>query len=81
MRYFVYILLSLKDKKHYIGSSSDVLKRLEYHNAGRQRSTKHRIPFILIYSEEFDSKTDALKRERYLKSLKGGVALKKIIGE
>ena len=81
MKYFAYILLSLKDNKHYIGSSSDVIKRLEYHNAGRQRSTKHRIPFILIYSEEFGSKTEALKRELYLKSLKGGEALKRIISK
>lgn len=79
MSYYVYILKSQKDQRHYIGSTSDLEKRIEYHNAGRQRSTKHRIPFALIYSEEYSTKTEALKREKYLKSLKGGEAFKKII--
>lgn len=51
MPYLVYVIRSLKDGKYYIGSTSDVEARLNYHNAGRQRSTKHRIPFELIYSE------------------------------
>ncbi|HEX2934427.1 MAG TPA: GIY-YIG nuclease family protein [Bacteroidales bacterium] len=80
MAYFVYILRSLKDNKYYIGSTSDIEARLNYHNAGKQRSTKHRIPFVLVYSETFESKTDALKREKQIKSFKGGVAFKKLIG-
>ena len=80
MSYFVYVLKSQKDNKHYIGSTSDVKKRLAYHNAGLQRSTRLRIPFILIYHEEFTTKQEALKRERYIKSLKGGEGFRKLIG-
>jgi len=79
MSYFVYILQSLKDHKFYIGSSSDVYKRLQYHNDGKQRSTKYRTPFKLIYFEELNSKTEALKREKQIKSFKGGHAFKKLI--
>ena len=39
MPYYVYILRSLKDKKYYIGSTSNVEARLKFHNAGLQRST------------------------------------------
>jgi putative endonuclease len=80
MSYFVYVLKSQKDNKHYIGSTSDIKKRLAFHNAGLQRSTKARVPFILIYQEEIATKQEALKRERYIKSLKGGEAFKKLIG-
>ena len=81
MSYYVYILQSKKDYKYYIGSTSDVEKRLEYHNSGRQRSTRFRIPFELIYSEVLVNKSEALRRERYLKSLKGGEAFKRLINK
>ena len=80
MSYFVYVLNSQKDNKHYIGSTSDVKKRLAFHNAGLQRSTRTRIPFELIYQEEYDLKQEAIKREHYIKSLKCGEAFRKLIG-
>jgi putative endonuclease len=79
--YYVYILKSLKDGKYYIGSSSDVQSRLAFHNAGKQRSTKYRIPFVLIYTEQFQCRTEAEKREKQIKSYKGGEAFKKLIKE
>jgi putative endonuclease len=80
MSYFVYILISLKDGNHYIGSTENVEARLVYHNAGKQRSTKSRTPFILIYTESFESKSAAEKRERQTKRYKGGNAFRKLIG-
>ena len=56
MDYYVYILKSLKDNKFYIGSCSDIESRINFHNAGLQRSTKNRIPFKLILSEKYKSK-------------------------
>jgi putative endonuclease len=79
MKYFVYILQSLRDNRFYIGFTTNVENRLNYHNAGKQRSTKSRIPFKLIYTEEFDNKKSALKREKQIKSYKGGEAFKKMI--
>ena len=79
MPYFVYILQSQKDNKYYIGSTSDVQSRLEYHNSGRQRSTKSRTPFKLILFESYNSKEDALKREKQIKSWKGGNAFIRLI--
>ncbi|HDR90585.1 MAG TPA: GIY-YIG nuclease family protein [Bacteroidetes bacterium] len=77
--YYVYILKSLKDGKYYIGSASNLTSRLDYHNFGKQRSTRNRTPFSLIYSEEFPEKSQALKREKQIKAFKGGEAFKKLI--
>jgi putative endonuclease len=77
--YFVYILKSLKDHKYYIGSSSDVKKRLDFHNSRLQRSTRNRVPFVLVVYEEFHDKNQALKREKQIKAFKGGAAFKKLI--
>ena len=81
MSYYVYILHRLKDNKYYIGSTSDVNLRLNFHNSGRQRSTKNRIPFVLIYSEKLPDKIEALKREKQIKNYRGGDAFKKLIGK
>ena len=81
MPYYVYILQSQKDLRHYIGSTADIATRLAYHNEGKQRSTKNRIPFILIYLEELSTKEEALFREKQIKSYKGGQAFKKLIGK
>lgn len=71
MKYFIYILKSLKDNKHYIGMTQDIDTRLWYHNSGKVRSTKNRIPFKLLYSEEHPNRLVAREREKYLKSYKG----------
>ena len=81
MAYYVYILRSLKDGKYYIGSSENVEARLKFHNAGLQRSTRHRIPFELVYTENLEDKPAALRREKQIKSFKGGEAFKRLIGK
>ncbi len=77
--YYVYVLLSLKDKKFYIGFSEDVNKRLADHNAGRNTSTKSRRPFELIYYETHLSKENAFRREAYFKTTKGKSTLKQML--
>jgi len=70
--YYVYVLKSLKDNKLYTGFSSDLEKRFREHSEGLVKSTKDRLPVILIYFEAYLSELDARKREKYLKS--GGKA-------
>ena len=43
--YFVYVLRSLKDRKMYIGYSSNLKRRLKEHETGGSISTKCRLPF------------------------------------
>lgn len=77
--YYMYVLQSLKDKKYYVGSCENLEERLIRHNQGRETATKHRTPFNLIYSESYNTRTEALNRERQIKSYKGGNAFKKLI--
>ena len=76
---FVYILQSLRDGGYYIGETSDVESRILFHNSGQQRSTKNRIPFRLVLTEEYPSREQARQRERQIKSWKGGEAFKNLI--
>ncbi|MCB0716436.1 MAG: GIY-YIG nuclease family protein [Chitinophagaceae bacterium] len=71
MPFYTYILKSLKDQKYYYGYCSDLTKRLDNHNQGKVKSTKHRRPFVLHYFETFDVRADAIRRELFFKSIDG----------
>lgn len=71
MNYFVYILKSFNDRGYYIGMTKNIEKRLDYHNRGYVKSTKSRIPFIVVYIEKFPTRIEARNREKYLKSYQG----------
>lgn len=77
---YVYILKSKKDDRLYIGQTQDLKERLERHEKGWVTSTRNRRPLVLIHSEEYKSRSEAVRRESYLKKLKGGEGFKKIIG-
>lgn len=67
-RYYVYILLSLKDKRFYVGFTNNLKNRLQQHARGEVRSTKNRRSLKLIHYEYFIDKQDAMAREVFLKS-------------
>lgn len=69
--YWVYVLESLKDKKRYIGYTINLKKRLSQHSQGKNFSTRHRIPFRLIYIEGCSEQYDAKRREKYFKTTGG----------
>ncbi len=69
--YCAYVLKSLKDGSHYYGSAADVIVRLRQHNRGKVRYTKGHKPYELRYVEEFPTKAEALKREKFFKSIEG----------
>ena len=66
--YYVYVLLSEKDGRFYTGSTNDLKRRLDEHNARKVESTKRRKPFLLVYYEACIDEKDARQREKYLKS-------------
>lgn len=68
MNYYVYILRSLKNNDIYIGSTSNINNRFRLHNLGRVKSTKGYLPWELIESQKFNSRSEAVQRERFLKS-------------
>jgi putative endonuclease len=68
--YYIYIL-ECSDKTLYIGSTNDVEKRIVAHNTSKvaAKYTRARRPVILKYTESFETKSEALKRELILKKL------------
>lgn len=75
-RYYVYILFSFKNKKLYIGFTTDLKARLSSHAKGNVTATRLRRPLKLIYYEYFTNQKDAKTRERFLKSGFGRSQLK-----
>lgn len=69
--YSVYVIQSLSHGTRYVGSGVDVLKRLAEHNLGKCRYTSGRKPWKLIYQEVYSSRSEAMKREKFLKSGQG----------
>ena len=69
--FYVYVLKSSTHHSRYIGSTQDIKKRLLEHNNGKCRYTKGRSPWKLVYKEELETRGDAMKREKFLKSGKG----------
>ena len=68
----VYVLKSLRNGKRYVGSTEkEALIRLREHNYGSNKWTRENGPFKLIYTEQFEIKSEALKREKFLKSGQG----------
>ena len=74
--YYTYVLKSLKDGDFYTGYTADLKLRFEQHNKGLVQSTKHRCPFSLVYYECCINQTDAMRREKYLKSFHGKMFLR-----
>ena len=64
----VYVLRSDVDNKRYIGLTNNLERRINQHNSGKVKSTKSRIPFKLIYFEEFESRSEAALREKFFKT-------------
>ena len=70
MGFVLYILQSSKSGKLYIGQTQNLEDRLKRHNSGYSKSTKFETPWEIIYTEEFATRAEAMKREKYLKNLK-----------
>ena len=66
--YYVYALKSLERNYIYVGMTNDMDRRVKEHNKGENRSTKAYKPFVLIYKEQFETRIEARKKEKYLKS-------------
>ncbi len=77
--YFTYIIKSLKNGKYYIGSTNNIERRVSEHNTGHSKYTKNKGPFELVYKEEYNTNSEAKKREYYFKSLKSSKAIEKLI--
>lgn len=68
-RWFVYIL-RCADGTLYTGATDNVTRRVEVHNSGKgAKYTRSRIPVEVVYTEECESYSAALKREYIIKQM------------
>lgn len=77
--FYVYVLKS--GSHSYIGYTEDLKRRLKEHNAGQNKSTKAYVPWELIFYEAYISQEDALRREGYLKTTQGKIALRRMLAD
>jgi putative endonuclease len=78
--FFVYIPHSETTDHLYTGYTTDVMQRLGQHNEGLTKSTKNRGPWKLVHCEEFATRAEAMRREKFLKSGQGRKELRRILG-
>ena len=79
--YYVYVLRSRKDGKFYTGCTADLKRRVGEHNDRKVQSTSSRAPFDVVYYEASKNQSDALRREKYLKSTYGKRYIKNRINQ
>ncbi|MBI4276336.1 GIY-YIG nuclease family protein [Candidatus Uhrbacteria bacterium] len=68
--FYLYLLL-LSNKDLYKGSTADLKQRVQQHQDGAVQSTRNYRPVRLIHYECYIKKSDALRRERFLKTTEG----------
>ena len=80
MRFTTYILFSEKLNRFYVGYTGDLIKsRLAKHNAIHKGYTSKTKDWKVVWSEEFDSKTEAMKREKEIKKWKSRKMIEKLV--
>jgi len=75
-KFTVYILLC-SDNTLYTGWTNDITNRIKFHNSGRaSKYTRSRRPVTIYYTEEFNTKQEAMSREYAIKKMSRGSKLK-----
>ncbi|MBS1979110.1 MAG: GIY-YIG nuclease family protein [Bacteroidetes bacterium] len=81
MPYFVYILYSKSADHYYVGETDNIDKRLQSHQSGISRYTSIAKDWSCVYSEAFEQRVDAIKREREIKAKKSRRYIEWLIGK
>jgi putative endonuclease len=74
-----YILFSTKLNKYYVGSTSDMERRLTDHNRGKEKFTRTGMPWELVYAEPFEELAMARRRELEIKKKKSRIYIEQLI--
>ena len=74
--FYAYVIKSVNHDYFYKGHCEDLNLRIKQHNLGMTKSIIAFLPFELVYFEEFETRGEAVKREKYFKSSAGRRFLK-----
>jgi len=75
---YVYILKTSKDT-YYIGSTDDIEKRIDYHQRGKVKSTKDKLPVSLVFKEYHKTTSEARIKESKIKKWKSRKMIEALI--
>ncbi|MBI4992547.1 MAG: GIY-YIG nuclease family protein [Candidatus Magasanikbacteria bacterium] len=78
--YNIYIL-NLKDGSYYVGSTGNLKQRLKEKEKKRVKTTKNKLPFKLMLTENFDTRRIEKKREYQIKGWKSRTAIERLINK
>ncbi|MBC8473318.1 MAG: GIY-YIG nuclease family protein [Candidatus Omnitrophica bacterium] len=80
--FYVYVLKSIRKGKFYTGHTEDLKKRIAEHNCNKYKKqfTALNGPWELVFYETFDTRSEAMKHERFLKTGRGREYIKEKIG-
>ena len=79
--YTVYVLRSERDGSYYVGQTADVGERLKRHNRGTERATRGKGPWVIVYTEQYATRAEAMARELEIKARKKRAYIEKLIVE
>ena len=77
----LYILHSKSFDRFYVGYTNDIARRMTEHNRIKGKFTDAGIPWILVYTESFNSKKEAMNREKFIKSRKSKTFILELIAK
>jgi len=79
MEFIVYILFSETKNRFYIGFTSEMEQRIMRHNQKSKGFTGNVNDWKIVYTEKYDSKEEAYKRELQIKSWKSRIKIQELI--
>ena len=79
MNFKVYVLFSPSIGLTYVGQTADLSRRIQLHREAKSFWTKRCHDWQLIYEESFQTRGEAMKRERFLKTGKGKEELQRLL--
>ncbi len=79
MKYCLYILHDSSKDRYYIGQTANLADRLKRHHSHRSKYTKSG-SWSLVYKELYNTRSEAFRRELYLKSLKNKQKIRELVG-
>jgi len=77
--YTVYIIYSRKLDRYYVGYSENISERILQHNSGISDYTSKASDWELKYNESFQTRSEAMKREKEIKNKKSRIYIEWLI--
>ena len=74
--FYTYAIKSKERNYIYVGLTNNPDRRIAEHNCKKEKTTRSYAPFMIILIEKYETRVEARKREKYLKSGTGKEFLK-----